>query len=674
MTVTATDGVTAAVALHHYLRAVCGRAVHWDTVLPLPLSSLPDSPALEVTARVREQYYLNYCTFGYTMPFWTWEEWEREIDWMALHGVTMPLAIVGHEAVVHDTLCEFGLSPERAREFLGSPAYVAWAFMGCLESEMPSVDDRWLTERVELGKRIIDRERALGMTPVLPAFSGQIPIELAPDDVTPRSWQGHTTWVIAPEHPLFVTVGATLTRNQIARFGTDHLYASDPFIEMLPVESDPGFPGRVASAILAGLTDADPRARWVLQSWPFADMPEYWTADRVESFLAGVDARRVIMLDLWAEVAPQWSRFDGFFGAEWYWCGLLNFGGRNDPMADLAGAVEAFGAARQASFPPAGLGLTMEATRNNHLFFALVSDLAWYEIEDIDEWVRRFADERYGGPTPAATAWAALSDTVYSTRDLRLHPDDFRGVLTRRPSTWGPAEREMLAGDIRDLVQYDPERLLGAWRTFTELAEDDASLAAGPLGRDLLDTAIAVLSRVADILCVRVIDARGTDAVSAAELLALFGELDRLLACHPEYRFSSWEAAAADAAQSSPQRAAFVGSARQLLTTWNEQPATALDDYAGRIWHGLVGGYYRPRWEAWLRHASRGFPVEGVVALDAELDRLSAQMIARGVPEMPAPPSELGARSRRALERFAPIFLDGIVHTLSVPPATGTRI
>ncbi|MBR5603388.1 MAG: alpha-N-acetylglucosaminidase N-terminal domain-containing protein, partial [Bacteroidales bacterium] len=37
------------------------------------------------------RYYLNYCTFSYSMSVWTWERWEQEIDWMALHGINMPL-------------------------------------------------------------------------------------------------------------------------------------------------------------------------------------------------------------------------------------------------------------------------------------------------------------------------------------------------------------------------------------------------------------------------------------------------------------------------------------------------------------------------------------------------------------------------------------------------------
>ncbi|MBR5576931.1 MAG: alpha-N-acetylglucosaminidase N-terminal domain-containing protein, partial [Bacteroidaceae bacterium] len=51
------------------------------------------------TSDARYRYYLNYCTFGYSMTTWTWDRWQREIDWMALHGINMPLQIVGLEEV-----------------------------------------------------------------------------------------------------------------------------------------------------------------------------------------------------------------------------------------------------------------------------------------------------------------------------------------------------------------------------------------------------------------------------------------------------------------------------------------------------------------------------------------------------------------------------------------------
>ena len=51
---------------------------------------------------VAENHYLyNVCTYGYSMPYWDWERWEKEIDWMAVHGINMPLALVGYEGIMY---------------------------------------------------------------------------------------------------------------------------------------------------------------------------------------------------------------------------------------------------------------------------------------------------------------------------------------------------------------------------------------------------------------------------------------------------------------------------------------------------------------------------------------------------------------------------------------------
>jgi hypothetical protein len=31
--------------------------------------------------------------------WWDWRRWEKEIDWMALQGINLPLAFTGQEAV-----------------------------------------------------------------------------------------------------------------------------------------------------------------------------------------------------------------------------------------------------------------------------------------------------------------------------------------------------------------------------------------------------------------------------------------------------------------------------------------------------------------------------------------------------------------------------------------------
>ena len=85
------------------------------------LNSSKDSDAIELTQAdsdanivlVKQRYfshvyYLNFCTPSYTMAWWSWKQWEKELDWMVLRGVNMPLIITGRELVMERLLLEFG--------------------------------------------------------------------------------------------------------------------------------------------------------------------------------------------------------------------------------------------------------------------------------------------------------------------------------------------------------------------------------------------------------------------------------------------------------------------------------------------------------------------------------------------------------------------------------------
>ena len=103
-----------AVGLNRYLNRYCKVTVSWYADVPVTLPKvLPDVSVHEqITARVPQRFFLNYCTWGYTMPFWQWRDWERLIDWMALNGVNLPLAITGQEAVWYNVWTSLGMSDE----------------------------------------------------------------------------------------------------------------------------------------------------------------------------------------------------------------------------------------------------------------------------------------------------------------------------------------------------------------------------------------------------------------------------------------------------------------------------------------------------------------------------------------------------------------------------------
>ena len=154
-----------------------GIDVSWYASQPVELPEampLPEAP-VRSEALVPLRFFLNYCTFGYTMPWWHWTEWERFIDWMALHGINLPLAITGQEAVWQEVWRQFGLTDEEIRAYFTGPAHLPWHRMNNIDGFDGPLPQGWIDAQAELQKQIVARERELGMKPVLPAFSGHVP-------------------------------------------------------------------------------------------------------------------------------------------------------------------------------------------------------------------------------------------------------------------------------------------------------------------------------------------------------------------------------------------------------------------------------------------------------------------------------------------------------------------
>ena len=102
---------------YSYLREACHVMIAWSgRHVELP-SSLPDFSHRRVACPYKFVQYLNPCTYGYTMAFWDWARWERELDWMALHGINMPIAMEGQEAIWQRVWLSLGLSQAEISQY-----------------------------------------------------------------------------------------------------------------------------------------------------------------------------------------------------------------------------------------------------------------------------------------------------------------------------------------------------------------------------------------------------------------------------------------------------------------------------------------------------------------------------------------------------------------------------
>lgn len=593
-----------AVGLNHYLKYYCKTSVSWylDDAVELPEVLPTINNKVRVSARVNKRFFLNYCTFGYTMPWWQWKDWERLIDWMALNGVNLPLAITGQEVVWHKVWKKLGLTDKEIREYFTGPAYLPWHRMANIDYWLGNLPDSWLEHQEDLQKKILKRERELNMQPVLPAFAGHVPLAIKrvyPDAKINKlsMWGGFSqpyhSQFLDPLDPLFPRIQKEFMKAQEALYGTDHIYGADPFNEMVPPSWEPEYLARVSKTIYDTMKQQDKEATWLQMTWLFYFDRKHWTNPRIDAFVNAVPQDKMILLDYFAENTEVWKQTESYFGQPYLWCYLGNFGGNTMLVGNLKNVGERIeNTLAKGGKNFWGIGSTLEEFGVNPLMYEYVFDKAWdYSITD-EAWMNAWADRRVGTENRAVReAWTTMYDKIYkSTAALG------QGTLTNtRPclenhGTW----------TTRPHINYDNKTLFAIWK---QLLENDSKRTSYMY--DVVNIGRQVISNYFLTVRNRFTQAYknkdlATMRKEGMEMLEILDDLDCLLSSHSSLLFGKWLRDASAFGVNEDEVAYYRKNARCLLTTWGEKGAT-LNDYANRSWAGLTSGYYKPRWEQFVR-------------------------------------------------------------------------
>ena len=308
-----------AVGLNHYLKNYCLTTISWykDDPIELP-KTLPNIPAeVTIKANVPTRFFLNYCTFGYSMTWWKWSDWEHFIDWMALNGINMPLAITGQEAIWYKVWSKLGLTDEEIRGYFTGPAHLPWHRMCNLDGWQSPLPKEWLSSQAELQEQIVAREREFNMQPVLPAFAGHVPAALKrvyPNIKTSRvsEWGGfadqYRCTFLNPMDSLYAIIQKEYLTEQTRLYGTNHIYGIDPFNEIDPPSWDTDSLGMMAKHIYESVAAVDPKAIWLQMTWLFYADIKHWTTPRIKSYLRSVPQDKLILLDSSANIQKYGNR------------------------------------------------------------------------------------------------------------------------------------------------------------------------------------------------------------------------------------------------------------------------------------------------------------------------------------------------------------------------------
>lgn len=639
LSIQASSGVAACRAFYDFIKANGAGISTWSGKrFSMPTTIVKNSQT-EYTSPYRDHQYFNVVTYGYSTPYWDEARWDKELNWMALHGIDMPLMLVGSEQIYRKVFAElYGTTKEQLDEWEVGPAHLPWMRMGNLAGNSfdGPLGDNWHTRQNQLAKHILKRMRELGMKPIVPAFGGFVPKAVAQKlgsysetgwDWIPTNYKNYRLTPTSDGE--FKKIGKKFIELWDAEYESSYgefkYYLSDSFNEMTVPNDETtltGYGDQIYAAIKEGSGNND--AVWVTQGWEFIYGSGKWTngrtsAAKFEALVKNVPDHNFMVLSMSPEYGgygnKKWESYNNYGGKEWNHTLLPNMGGKNFWTGKLQDYATTFPNNLKNSGGNAnctGWGMTMEGIEYNETLYELIADMGWEanRTKNLDEWMQQYGKARFGNYNPELQALhTTLRNTVYTS------------YIDHQNFGWqgnGKSNHYYEGGNIGTTN----DTFFQGFETFFS-AENiqkfkDGGKLSEPLRADLIEFAAFYASARISKACTRIIQLNNTG--KKAEANALIDELEKLmydmdfaLTGHPLYDEAKWEEkavklAGADAATQEKYRK----NARRIVSTWygNHQGHEAVNDYASRIWAGLIRDYYRPRLIGELRTVVNGGSVD----------------------------------------------------------------
>lgn len=598
ITILGSDQSAINAGLGHYFRHIANIHISdCGSTINIPVK-WPDVKApIEKTSPAKIRHAYNYCTHGYSYSYYTWPMWERELDRMALSGINLMLVLPGHEKVWQQTLKRFGVSDSDISKFIPGAPFTAWWLMGNMEGEGGPVPQEAIEAEADVGRRICDRLRELGVEPVVNGFTGTLPSFMpnyVKGDFIPQGgWCSYNRPpVLSPLDSSFNTIAEVWYDELHKQFGKVNYYGGDLFHEG-------GNAGNLdipkcAVALQDAILKANPQGIYVMQGW--GNNPR-------DDMLKALNKDHVLIEQLMPDLSTFGvGRYRDFHGTPWILTEANNFGG----CSGMFGNLQSQSTLPERLYDKAsgniiGLGFTSEGMIQNPVVYDLWADVFWSQKNiPLNNWLEDYTIRRYGvRNADAIAAWKLLESDLYRVPHSQGGVCDF--VISAIPS---PTITHACCWST-NLFYWDIRKVVAA----AELMVKVPSQTEG-WNYDMTDLIRQILNGYS--LYVR------DDLVAAYEAkdipkfkqlkqdyLEIFDDLDEMLATDTVFLLGPQFERVKSRSNDPAAQKKFISNLLQLYTTWDARPGMALSDYAGRSLTDLVKYYYKARWAYWLNECEK---------------------------------------------------------------------
>ena len=411
---------------------------------------------------------------------------------------------------------------------------------------------------------------------------------------------------------------------------TSHYYSIDLFNELTPISLSPDYLKANTEGVVQSLKNVDPEAVWIMQGWLFVDNPSIWNESTIEGLLSGAQQDEMIILDLSSEALPAWNSTNSFYGKNWVWNTLMDYGGNAGMYGSVSHYCDEVIRAKENSSSLIGVGLTPEGFNNNELVYEMALDAPW-QTTAIDPltWTRVFVTRRYGLGLPGMAngtdfimeAWTAILPVAYNNTDFSIQSVP-KSIIELVPATEGLVNRtgrhgtklpyanldlvtscnNLLAAAFNapsmiNIPEYQYDMVVCTRQVLLNVAEEIYEQVS-------LTSPWPCLDEFADISQMLTEWQKTTNATGMSELgdqlLDILDDNDRVMAVNHNMLLSTWIGNARKWSDDPATQDFYEYQARNQITAWGPAPNSSatweLDRYATKQWAGLIGGFYHDSW------------------------------------------------------------------------------